>query len=106
MEPLNKTTELNVYDTAINIIGGLKDCSVLIKAIESHFSQTDTLKDPVSQRNEFNLRTERSRIRIEREVRKIFYSFQMKNIKNSSEAFLANEFPYKISNCFLFGSFH
>lgn len=75
MKPLNNTTELGVYDTAINVIGGLKDCSVVFKAIDSHFSQSDTLNKLVNQRNEFNLRTERSRTRIEREVRKAFLRF-------------------------------
>ncbi|NLG18374.1 MAG: DUF1819 family protein, partial [Fibrobacter sp.] len=64
------------YNTAINVIGGLKDCSVIFKAIDSHFSQSDSLKELVNQRNEFNLRTERSRTRVEREVRKVFLQFK------------------------------
>jgi hypothetical protein len=76
MERLNSVTELGVYNTAINVIGGLKDCSVIIKAIESYFSQSDSLKALVNQRNEFNLRTEKSRTRIEREVRKAFLQFK------------------------------
>jgi hypothetical protein len=76
MERLNNTTELGAYDTAINVIGGLRDCSVIFKAIDSHFSQSDSLKELVNQRNEFNLRTEKSRTRIEREVRKAFLQFK------------------------------
>ena len=75
MNQLNNQTEPGVYDTAINIIGGLKDCSVIFKAIDSHFSESDTFKELVKNRNEFNLRTEKSRTRIEREVKKAFLRF-------------------------------
>lgn len=76
MEQLKDTTRLEKYDTAINVIGGLSDCGVILKAIDAHFSQSDSLKQLVHQRNEFNLRTERSRTRIEREVRKAFLQFK------------------------------
>ena len=76
MERPNNTTDLGAYNTAINVIGGLKDCSVIFKAIDSHFSQSDSLKELVNKRNEFNLRTEKSRTRIEREVRKAFLQFK------------------------------
>jgi hypothetical protein len=76
MEQLNNTTDLGAYNTAINVIGGLRDCSVIFKAIDSNFSQSDSLKKLINQRNEFNLRTEKSRTRIEREVRKAFLQFK------------------------------
>ena len=76
MERLKNTTDIGVYNTAINVIGGLQDCSVIFKAIDSHFSQSDSLKELVNERNEFNLRTERSRTRVEREVRKAFLHFR------------------------------
>lgn len=72
----NNLTEFSEYNTAINIIGGLRDCSVLCKAIYSHFSQSDSLDEFINQRNEFNLRTEMSRTRIEREIRRSFLQFK------------------------------
>lgn len=75
MEYLHSVTENDTYNTAINVIGGLQDYSVIFKAIDSHFSHSDSLAELVNQRNEFNLRTERSRSRIEREVRKVFLQF-------------------------------
>lgn len=48
-------------DTTINIIGGLRDCSVIYKAIDSYFNETDTFQDLIANRNEFNLKTERSK---------------------------------------------
>jgi len=69
MSPIN-------YDTTINIIGGLKDCDVIYKAMDSFFSQEDSLHDMVADRNEFNLRTERSRTRVERAVNRAFLQFR------------------------------
>lgn len=72
---MDNTTELGEYNTAINVIGGLRDCSFIFKAIDTHFSQSDSLKELVKERNEFDLRTEKSRIRIEHEIRKSFLQF-------------------------------
>lgn len=105
MEALNKTSELGVYDTAINVIGGLKDCSVLLKAIETHFSQSDTLKELVTQRNEFNLRTERSRTRIEREVRKVFLKFLNLNHQDLIRGIFCEGVPLQDKQLFLIWQF-
>jgi len=72
---INKTINLYNYDTTINIIGGLKDCDVIYKAIDAYFDQDDSVRDLMSDRNEFNLRTERSRTRIERAINQTFLSF-------------------------------
>lgn len=86
MELLKDTQDQGAYNTAIKIIGGLRDCSVIFKAIDSHFSQSDSLKELIHQRNEFNLRTESSRKRIEQEVRNGFLQF-----KNESHKKLVQE---------------
>jgi hypothetical protein len=70
------TTESNNYNTTINIIGGLQDCSVIDKVIDSHFSEEDSVTDLVSGRNELNLRTERSRTRVKRAVKGAFLTFK------------------------------
>ncbi len=75
MEDVNDTAEFGVYDTTINVIGGLRDCSVVFKAINSYFDPDDSLDKLINERNEFNLRTEKSRIRIEHAVRKTFLEF-------------------------------
>ena len=71
----NNIIKLDDYDTTINIIGGLRDIGVIYKAIDSYFSEEDTLHDLISVRNELNLRTERSRERIERAIRRGFLTF-------------------------------
>lgn len=95
MEQLNKATDLGTYNTAINVIGGLKDCSVIFKAIDSHFSHSDSLKVLVNQRNEFNLRTERSRTRIEREVRKVFLQFRNEEHQDLIQEIFTERVPLK-----------
>jgi len=72
----HNTIEPGSYDTTINVIGGLRDCSVIYKAIDSYFSKDDSIRDLVSGRNEFNLRTERSRKRVERAVKRAFFQFK------------------------------
>ena len=81
MKRLNNPTEIDDYDTAINVIGGLRDCSVIFKAIDAHFSQSDSVKALIEQRNEFNLRTEKSRTRVEQEIRKAFLQFKSEEHK-------------------------
>jgi hypothetical protein len=93
MEKLNNTIKLGDYDTTINVIGGLRDCSVIYKAIESHFNEEDTLNDLISGRNEFNLRTERSRTRIERAIKRTFLQFNNQEHKDLIQRF----FQHKIS---------
>jgi hypothetical protein len=93
MEDLNNTTELGVYDTAINVIGGLRDITVIFKAIDSHFSQSDSLKELVNQRNEFNLCTEKSRTRIEREVRKAFLQFKNEDHQDLIQGIFSERVP-------------
>ena len=76
MTESHKTTiSSDNYDTTINIIGGLKDCDVIYKAIDAYFREDDSVRNLMSDRNEFNLRTERSRTRVERAVNRSFLRF-------------------------------
>lgn len=70
-----ESNKSEIYNTAINVIGGLKDCSVIFKAIEAHCANQMTLKEMINEQNEFHLRTEKSKTRIEREVRNVFLRF-------------------------------
>jgi hypothetical protein len=105
MERPNNTTALGTYNTAINVIGGLKDCSVIFKAIDSHFNQSDSLKELVNQRNEFNLRTEKSRTRIEREVRKAFLQFKGEKHQDLVQGIFTERVPLQDKELVLFWQF-
>ena len=93
MEESKYTTELNDYDTAINVIGGLRDCGVIFKAIDSHFNQGDSFKELVNERNEFNLRTEKSRSRIERAVRRAFLQFNNQDHQDLIQGIFKDDVP-------------
>lgn len=95
MDRLNNVTEHGDYNTAINVIGGLRDCSVIFKAIDAHFSQSDSLEELINQRNEFSLRTEGSRTRIEREVRKSFLQFENEDHQELIHGLFSERVPLK-----------
>ena len=71
-----QTKKNNNYNTAIIIIGGLKDCSVIYRAIETYLGNEGNLKELISGRNEFNLRTEQTRGRVERAIKSGFLHFK------------------------------
>ena len=93
MQNLERALSLNSYDTNINIIGGLKDCSVIFKAINSYFNHSDSPKDLISQRNEFYLRTEKSRVRIELSIRKTFLYFLSQEHKDLLQGIFSQPVP-------------
>jgi hypothetical protein len=75
--PINPTE----YDTSINVIGGLQDCSVIYKTIVAYFSESDTINDLIWERNELALRTERSRTRVQNAIKSSFLDFKDENHK-------------------------
>jgi hypothetical protein len=83
----NKMNKLSDYDTTINVIGGLRDFGVIYKAIASYFSEADSLKDLISSRNELNLRTERSRTRIEKAIEVGFLRFRNQDHEDLLKSF-------------------
>lgn len=95
MEEPKHIEALGEYDTAINVIGGLSDCSVIFKAIDSHFNPSDSLKELISQRNEFNLRTEKSRKRIGFAVRKTFLQFANQDHQELIRGIFQDDVPLK-----------
>jgi hypothetical protein len=90
-----KPIKSEVYDTAINIIGSLRDCGVIYKAFDAHFSPTDSYSELINKRNEFNLRTEKSRTRIEREVSKAFLQFENEEHKSLIQGIFNERVPQK-----------
>jgi hypothetical protein len=105
MENLNNNSNSETYDTAINVIGGLRDYNVIFKAIDSYFSETDSLKELINRRNEFNLRTERSRTRIEREIRNSFLQFKNKEHQDLIQTIFSKQVPVQDKKLVLFWQF-
>jgi len=105
MNRVNGITELDNYNTAINVIGGLRDSSIIIKAVDYHFNQPDSLEELFKRRNEFNLRTERSRDRIEREVKKVFLQFKNEDHQDLLKGIFLERVPLRDKECVLFWQF-
>lgn len=105
MEELNNTIKLGDYDTTINVIGGLRDCGVIYKAIESHFSEEDTLNNLISERNEFYLRTERSRTRVERAIKRTFLQFNNQEHKDLIQSLFQKNYSLPEKELILFWQF-
>src|SRR5689334_8596136 len=81
--------ELSEYDTTINVIGGLRDLGVIYNAIEAYFSEADSLRNLISGRNELNLRTERSRTRIEKAIEVAFLRFKNQDHEDLFKGFFS-----------------
>lgn len=104
VEP-NNTIELGNYDVTTIVIGGLKDFNVIYKAIDSYFSNNDTVEDLISGRNEFNLRTERSRVRIETAINQAFLQFKNQDHKDLIHSFFQSNAPRPDKELILFWQF-
>ena len=105
MVKLNHASESCNYDTTINVIGGLKDLSVIYKAIDSYFNNDDSVRVLVSDRNEFNLRTERSRTRVERAVKQAFLQFKNQDHKDLIQSLFQNHASLPEKELILFWQF-
>jgi hypothetical protein len=106
MPELNNTTELGNYDTTINIIGGLSDCGVIYSAIDAFFGQGgDAIRDLATTRNEFNLRTEKSKIRVELAVRRSFLEFYNQDHKDLIQALFQHNLSLPERELILFWQF-
>lgn len=95
MEFRNHTQVPDHYDTSINIVGGLRDCSIVLKAINSYFDQTDSFYNLIRRRNEFNLRTEKSRIRIQSAVNHAFIHFINSDHEDLLQGITKDDIPLK-----------
>lgn len=105
MDKLKHTNQSDSYDTTINVIGGLRDCDIIIKAINSNFSPTDSFGDLITKRNEFDLRTERSRDRVERAVKRGFLQFKGQNHKDLIRCIFDSNVSHQDQQLILFWQF-
>ena len=104
IEP-KSTINSDNYDTTINIIGGLRDSSVIYQVIESHFNDSDNLRDLISGRNELNLRTERSRKRVETAINSGFLKFRNQDHKDLIESLFQHNVSLPERELILFWQF-
>lgn len=102
---MEATTEPDDYDTAVNVIGALRDCGVIFSAIESYFTESDSANGLGNQRDEFKLRTEKSRARVELEIRKTFLRFDNRDHQDLIQGIFENDAPLQDKELVLFWQF-
>lgn len=105
MGQVNETKELGLYNTAINVIGSLRDSGIIIKAISSYFDQGDSTEELFKQRNEYNLRTEKSRERFEIGIRKSFLQFINEDHQDLIQNIFTEKVPLRDKEIALFWQF-
>ncbi len=98
-------TDVAHYDTTINIIGGLRDCDVICKAIAEFFNQADSGLNGVSSRSTLNLRTEKSTARVELAVRRSFLQFYNQDHNDLIRAIFQSSPPLPEMDLILFWQF-
>ncbi len=68
-----------MYNTSLKDIGGLKDLSVLFKIIRLYFTDPNALDKSLNIHNEFDIRTERARKKVEWAIRISILQFSNQN---------------------------
>jgi len=100
-----KDPKKDVYNITLNVIGSLRDCGVVYRAIEAYFSRDDSFDALIFERNEFILRTERSRTRIARAVNETFLRFLNDDHKDLIGSIFTSQSPIEPKQMILFWQF-
>jgi hypothetical protein len=90
------------YDTAINIVGGLQDISIIDEAIATQVASSAN-----STATKFNIqvRTEKSKSRIERAIKKSFLHFKNNDHYELTRAVFVSDIPPEDKNLYIFWQF-
>ena len=104
MNEAEKIVELGHYDTTINIIGGLRDCTLIYQAIDS-FIHDDSLCDVEPIQNKLNLRTERSRTRVGRAIKEGFLGVYNQEHRDLVQSFFQSKVSFQEKELVLFWQF-
>lgn len=105
MDTNDKLFENETYDTSINVIGGLKDFSIIMRVIEAYFSNNDSVGELIHKRNEFNIPTEKSRKRIESALVNGFLRFKDDNHKDLLQEICSKNLPLQEKELILLWQF-
>ena len=105
MKSLQRKIHNYEYDTTINIIVGLKDCNVISKPIKAYFSEDDSVHNLITERNEFVLRTERSKIRVTRAINNSFLHFNNDDHKDLIRSIFTGNVADEVKQLILFWQF-
>jgi Putative inner membrane protein (DUF1819) len=90
MEP---TVDPGEYDTTINVIGAIRDSGIIFSVIDMYFSAPSIISETSPSLDAFNLRTEKSRARMELGIEKAFLQFHNQDHKDLIEAIFKADIP-------------
>ena len=98
---LHSSPKTEQYDTSINIIGGLQDLSIIEHAFHYFFTH-DEQEGSIIPKENFDLRTERSQLRVERGIRNSFLHFGDSQHKVLLQNLFERRLPLQDRNLILF----
>ncbi|MBC8191214.1 MAG: DUF1819 family protein [FCB group bacterium] len=98
---MHSTPHSSGYDTSINVIGGLKDLSMIEHAYEYFFTHGGD-QGSILPKDQFDLRTERTQLRVERGIRNGFLKFHDSAHQLLLQSLLSESLPLQDRNLVLF----
>ena len=75
MAQLENKTKLGDYDTTIKDIAGLKDYSLIFNVLEAFFKEPDSTNSLINEKNEFDIRTDKTRSKVNWAINKTILKF-------------------------------
>ena len=96
---------MNTYNSDINIIGGIPDYQLIIKAIELYTSGKEAMEDAVVKHNEFDFKTENARKRFLAAVTSTFLNFQNKEHEELVTTLFTHNISLETKQLILFWQF-
>ena len=96
---------MNIYNSDINIIGGIPDYQLIFKAIELYSAGKDALEDAIIKHNEFDFKTEKARKRFLSAVNSAFLDFQNEEQEALITSLFEHNLPLEVKQLILFWQF-
>ena len=96
---------MNRYNSDVNIIGGIPDYQLIVKAIELYTVGPDAMEDAIVRRNEFDFKTENARKRFLAAVTSTFLNFQNKEHEELVTSIFTHQVSLETQQLVLFWQF-
>jgi hypothetical protein len=96
---------LNKYNSDVNIIGGIPDYQLIVKAVKLYAVGRDAMEDSIIGQNEFNFKTENARKRFLSAVTSSFLNFKNKEHENLITTLFSHNISLETQQLILFWQF-
>jgi len=102
---MNNTKKLGSYDVTTIVIGSLKDVDSIFNVIDAYFDDDGVTEDLLSIKNIFDVRSEKSRLRIESAIKNGFLNFKSETHKDIINCISKSGIPLSVKYLVLFWQF-